>query len=76
MIEIYGKKGCGQCEEAKAFLDSHKIEYNYHDLSEKDNRKARQVYRDNKWKNLPVVIINDVTIDGYSKAAMELILDV
>jgi len=67
MIDIYGKTGCSNCDLAKSYFDERELKYTYHDLSEKENRSDRKFYRDNGWKTLPIIIINEYTVEGFDE---------
>lgn len=71
-IKIYGKENCPWCEKAKELLDKRDIPYDYINISDKEN------FSDNDLKKLvveiapgaktvPIVLINDRWIGGYSE---------
>jgi len=75
MIVIYGKEGCSLCKEALEYFDNNDYEYTYHDLSKKDKREQRKIYRKHDWSLLPVIVIDDkYTIQGFGKSIIEDIL--
>ena len=62
-IQVYGKKNCPQCEQAKALLESKSLGYEYIDLD--SNIEAMQEARAKGWRSVPQIIINDKHVGGY-----------
>ena len=58
-LKVYGKPNCKWCGVAKEYLDEYQYSYQYIDLSEKKNRKARKLMSDLDMKYLPVFIYGD-----------------
>lgn len=68
MITIYGKEGCSKCKEALEYFDDKNYEYEYHDLSKKEKREQRKIYRKRNWTMLPVIVIDDkYTLQGFGE---------
>jgi mycoredoxin len=60
-ITMYGADWCGDCRRSKAYLDSHKVTYNYVDV-EKDLSAADKVIEINGGtKSIPVIVFSDGT---------------
>ena len=65
MIFVYGKKGCQHCEDAKLLLDEYGYKYIYYDMSLKENREQRKLYRDSNWELIPIIQFdNGITLQG------------
>lgn len=68
------KEGCSKCDELKTYLKKRNVEYEVVNLSKKENRKAREHYRNSGYKLLPVIEGNGWTIDGFNKDLLEELL--
>lgn len=66
-IQVYGKKNCPQCEQAKALLDSKSLGYEYIDLG--SNIEAMQEARAKGWRSVPQVVIDGRVVGGYKELA-------
>ena len=66
-IQVYGKKNCPQCEQAKALLDSKSLRYEYIDLG--SNIEAMQEARAKGWRSVPQITIDGSHIGGYKELA-------
>ena len=62
-IQVYGKKNCPQCEQAKALLESKSLGYEYIDLG--SNIEAMQEAKAKGWRSVPQIIIDDTHVGGY-----------
>ena len=61
-IQVYGKKNCPQCEQAKALLESKSLGYEYIDLG--SNIEAMQEARAKGWRSVPQIFYNGEHIQG------------
>lgn len=61
-IQVYGKKNCPQCEQAKALLESKSLGYEYIDLG--SNIEAMREARDKGWRSVPQIFCNGDHIEG------------
>ena len=66
-IQVYGKKNCPQCEQAKALLDSKSLGYEYIDLG--SNIEAMREAKAKGWRSVPQIIIDGRHIYGYKELA-------
>lgn len=64
-VEIFGKGGCTYCKKALAYFDRNNISYKYFDI-EKDKSAMERVKKLTPYVVVPIVIINDEVIEGYS----------
>ena len=62
-IQVYGKKNCPQCEQAKALLESKSLGYEYIDLG--SNIEAMQEAKAKGWRSVPQIAIDNKHIGGY-----------
>ena len=62
-IQVYGKKNCPQCEQAKALLESKSFRYEYIDLG--SNIEAMQEARAKGWRSVRQIVVNDLHVGGY-----------
>ena len=62
-IQVYGKKNCPQCEQAKALLESKSLGYEYIDLG--SNIEAMQEAKARGWRSVPQITIDDTHVGGY-----------
>ncbi len=58
-VVMYGADWCGDCRRAKAYFDSHNIEYNYIDLEANPDEVARVLERNEGVKKIPVIVFAD-----------------
>ena len=61
-IQVYGKKNCPQCEQAKALLESKSLGYEYIDLG--SNIEAMQEARAKGWRSVPQIFCNGEHVKG------------
>lgn len=60
MIKIFGKKACPACQEKKAELEAHGIEYQYYDLDTPEGLAEAAFYGVlNTNLSLPVILEKD-----------------
>ena len=64
-IQVYGKKNCPQCEQAKALLESKSLGYEYIDLG--SNIEAMQEARAKGWRSVPQISIDEEWIGGFNE---------
>lgn len=58
-IIFYGAPWCGDCKRSQAFLDQHKIGYQYIDIDQ-DEKAADKVVEINKgFRSIPTIIFSD-----------------
>ena len=64
-VRIYTTPWCGFCQAAKRLLDSREIPYEEIDVDAPDKRaEVRSKY---SWPTVPVVLIDDEVVGGYSE---------
>ena len=61
-IQVYGKKNCPQCEQAKALLESKSLGYEYIDLG--SNIEAMQEARAKGWRSVPQIYKDGIYLEG------------
>ena len=61
-IQVYGKKNCPQCEQAKALLESKSLGYEYIDLG--SNIEAMQEARAKGWRSVPQIYKDGIHLEG------------
>ena len=64
-VKIFGKKNCTGCEQAKALLEAKGIGYEYVDVM--TTPTAQALFRDNGWRSVPQILINDEWIGGFNE---------
>ncbi len=68
MYIIYGAQHCGYCAKAKQFLDTHKKEYVYHDITGKKTAAMDALApRTNNQRTVPIIFDNDKFIGGFKE---------
>lgn len=73
MIEIYGKPGCGYCDQAKQLLEQKNIEYKYIEikLGQPETSGTEYIDRDSFIEKFPVaktvpqIVANGVQLGGF-----------
>jgi len=61
MIVIYGRPGCGACENVKRLMDNKNISFTYIDISQMDERGRDKLMADAdaaNMRSLPLIIKN------------------
>ena len=64
-VTIYTKDYCPYCVHAKSFFKEHGISYNEVKLEENE-AEIRKLQQDLSWRTLPMIMINDQMIGGYT----------
>jgi len=70
-MKIITKDNCKYCKLVKEYLDSKDIDYVCVNLSEKENRKAREHYRKCGYTLLPVIENDGWSLEGYNLKLLE-----
>jgi glutaredoxin len=68
-VEIYLTDWCGYCKQATSYMDSHAITYIAYNI-EKD-QAARQRHKQLGGRGVPLIIIGNTRMSGFSPAAFE-----
>ena len=67
-VVVLSTPGCPYCRKAKSFLHEHHI--NFKEYNIKTSSEGQRLYRKYQGNGVPVVIINDQVIHGYSQKRM------
>jgi glutaredoxin len=59
---------CGFCKLAKNYLDKHDILYT--ELDVEQSEKGRRLYEELNGRGVPIILIGDTRIDGYSEETL------
>lgn len=65
-IRLYTTRWCGYCRAAKALLDKAGLPYDEVDLTN-DSKGRDQVRRSTGWSTVPVVLVDDELVGGYTE---------
>ena len=65
-VEIFTKSYCGYCKYAKETLQQHKIEFTEIKL-DFDAQMEKSIKQKTSWTTVPIILINDECIGGYSE---------
>jgi len=60
-ITLYGAAWCGDCRRSKAYLDSHKVEYNYIDVEADESASEKVIEINGGLRSIPVILFPDGT---------------
>ena len=73
-VELYTTSWCPYCRKAEAFFDKSGISYISYDI-ERDKAAAKRKQQLDSRKGVPLAVINDQTIYGYSERLYRTALD-
>ncbi len=68
-VKIYGRDSCVYCVEAKEYLESKNVSYVYLDV--RNNQTAKREYEEMGFSGVPIIVIGDEVIEGYSPSAID-----
>ena len=71
-IILYGTETCPHCVEAKRFLTERDIDFVYKDVNNDD--EDREEFMAKEYAGVPVIIIDDQEILGFSRLKLEELL--
>lgn len=65
-VKVYTTTFCGYCSAAKALLEQKGIDYEEINLSGDGERRIK-VVKELGWRTVPIIVINDNVIGGYTE---------
>ncbi|MGH1370474.1 MAG: glutaredoxin family protein [Cellvibrionaceae bacterium] len=68
-VVLYATSWCGYCQKTRDFLAKRNIRYKEYDIEKSE--EGRRQYDSIRGKGVPVLIVNDTVIHGYSPKAIE-----
>ncbi len=68
-VVMFATESCGYCAKARRYFQANDVRYREFDIGNSDN--ARSKFNDINGRGVPVVIIGDERIDGYSAGAYD-----
>lgn len=71
-VRLYTTTWCGVCKRAKAWFDARGISYTEYDVEKSEI--GRQEYRRLNGKGVPIILIGDQRMNGFSEARAEAML--
>ncbi len=71
-IVIFTSNTCGYCHEAKKYLDAKGVTYTEKNVS--TDMDARKELMDQGFMGVPVIMVDDETIQGFDKRKLEELL--
>ncbi len=79
MVKLYALSTCPHCKKAKQFLDDKKVDYQVVDVDLAKGREQKEaleeVERLTGRKSFPVIVINEIVVQGYKPEEIEGALD-
>lgn len=67
-VEIYGKQNCRYCQDAKSLCDFKRIDYDYHDIVEDEDRHNEMLERLGfQPKTVPQIWVDGRHIGGFTE---------
>ena len=73
-VVMYTTPTCGYCHRAKAYFNQRGIPFTELDITQ--SSKARQQFKALNGRGVPLIIIGDVRVPGFNKAAIDRALDI
>ena len=70
---MYSASWCGLCKKAKAYFKAEGISYTDYDIE--NSRKGRTGYKRLKGTGVPIIIVGDERMNGFSKGSFEKIYE-
>lgn len=71
-VVVYSTTWCGVCTRVKRYLNTNSIPYTEYDVE--NSRKGRRDYARLRGTGVPIVIVGDQRMNGFSKARMNTML--
>ena len=71
-VVIYSAQWCGICTRAKNYMDANGIRYTEYDVDE--SAKGRRDYRRLDGKGVPIIIVGNQRMDGFSASRLQAML--
>jgi glutaredoxin len=68
-VLLYGTSWCGYCRKARAYFQAHNIPYSDFDIE--NNAQARAEYDAMKAVGVPVILVGQTRMNGFSEAGFE-----
>lgn len=79
MVKLYALSTCPHCKKAKQFLDDKKVDYQMVDVDLAKGREQKEaleeVERLTGRKSFPVIVINEIVVQGFKPEEIEGALD-
>ena len=72
-VVMYSATWCGFCKKAKAYFDAEGIPYTEYDIE--NSRKGRNDYKRLKGTGVPIILVDDERMNGFSKGKFEKIYE-
>lgn len=66
---MYSTSWCGYCKKARAYFDDHNIDYTDYNIEK--NATAKQEYQAMGATGVPVIIVGNKRMNGFSASAFE-----
>lgn len=71
-VKLLTTSWCGYCRQARAYLNSRGIPFE--DLDVEKSAQGKQEYRDLRGRGVPIILVGDQRMDGYSQARLDTML--
>lgn len=71
-VKLLTTSWCGYCRQARAYLNSRGIPFE--DLDVEKSAQGRQEYRQLGGRGVPIILVGDQRMDGYSQARLDVML--
>ena len=71
-VKLLTTSWCGYCRQARAYLNSRGIPFE--DLDVEKSAQGKQEYRDLKGRGVPIILVGDQRMNGYSQARLDTML--
>ena len=71
-VVLYTTQRCGYCKKAKRYLKANNIRYTEYDVE--TNRKGQRDFKKLKATGVPVILVGDQRMNGFSEGKMQAML--
>ena len=68
-VVMYSAEWCGVCKKAKKYFDSNKVKYTDHDVE--NSSKGKRDYKRLKGRGVPIILVGDNRLNGFSQSKLE-----
>lgn len=72
-VVIYTTSWCGVCKRAKAYFHAEGIPYQEYDIEK--SRKGKSDYQRLEGKGVPIIMVNDKRLNGFSPRSFDVLYD-